>query len=149
MLRVITFASLLAFFALPAQADTQAYCELYAKDVADGRTSNVDQWQLIYRGAFDDCMVQYAATPDTAAPVVTEQATEEPKVESAPPPKDKPKVTKVAVKKASSTSATKASSKKPVPGTEAWNDYCDKKYNSFNRQSGTYLSRTGKIRRCK
>jgi Spy/CpxP family protein refolding chaperone len=65
MIKTLALASLLAFgaSALPARAETQAYCELYAKDFADGRTSNVDQWQLVFRGAFDDCMLQYAATP--------------------------------------------------------------------------------------
>jgi BA14K-like protein len=154
MLRIFVtaFALTVLLGVMPAKADTQAYCELYAKDFADGRTSVVDQWQLAYRGAFDDCMMQYAATPDTAAPVVSEQPEEaapEPVAEPAPKQKAKPKVTKVAERKSKSTSAAKAASKKLVPGTDEWNDYCDRKYNSFNRQSGTYMSRSGKIRRCK
>lgn len=150
---VTAFGIALLASVTPARADTQAYCELYAKDFADGRTSVVDQWQLSYRGAFDDCMTQYAATPDTAAPVVSQQPdpAPEPVAEPAPEPKakPKPKVTKVAERKSKTTSAAKAASKKPVPGSDAWNAYCDAKYNSFNPQSGTYMSRSGKIRRCK
>jgi outer membrane biosynthesis protein TonB len=157
--------------AAPARAETQAYCELYAKDFADGRTSNVDQWQLVFRGAFDDCMTQYAATPDEQAPVAqapqtqqpkeetkaaaeeqSQEATEQPQEAAEPPPKPKPKakVVKVQTKKTSTTVAAKAPNKRGlVPGSEAWNDYCDAKYRSFNRQSGTYLSGSGKVRRCK
>jgi BA14K-like protein len=147
MFRIAAVVMGLAFLAgvTPAMADTQAYCELYAKDFADGRTSVVDKWQLAYRGAFDDCMLQYAATPDTAAPVASQQP------EADPPParKPAPKPVKVAERKPQSASPGRAQSKKPEPGTEAWNDYCDAKYSSFNRQSGTYMSRSGKIRRCR
>jgi BA14K-like protein len=143
-------ALLLAASSIPAYADTQAYCELYSKDFADGRTSNVDQWQLIYRGAFDDCMIQYNATPDTAPkPVAVEAPAEQAAPVEPEKPKAKPKrkVTVVAVKTTSSTSAAKA--KKLVPGSDEWNTYCDAKYRSFNKQNGTYLSLKGKIRRCK
>ena len=34
------------------------------------------------------------------------------------------------------------------PGTEAWNEYCAAKYKSFNPDTGTYNSHTGKERRC-
>jgi BA14K-like protein len=139
---------LLTLTCSPASATTQAYCELYAKDFADGRTSSVDHWQLLYRGAFDDCMLQYAATPDTAAPIAAQEpvaAEPEPEPVKAKP---KPKVTKVAARKTTATAAAKTARKGLIAGSEEWNDFCDRKYRSFNRQNGTYLSRNGKIRRC-
>jgi hypothetical protein len=33
-------------------------------------------------------------------------------------------------------------------GSMAWLDYCDKKYASFNRKTGTYTSHSGVARRC-
>lgn len=149
-IKLLTCAGLLALMSGSAMAATQAYCELYAKDFADGRTSSVDHWQLLYRGAFDDCMLQYAATPDTAAPVAAQELPEaEPVTEPEPvKAKPKPKITKVAARKTTATAAAKPSRKSLIPGSEAWNDFCDRKYRSFNRQSGTYLSRNGKIRRC-
>ncbi len=37
---------------------------------------------------------------------------------------------------------------KPAPGTSAWLDYCDRKYASFNRETGTYKSYKGIERKC-
>lgn len=34
------------------------------------------------------------------------------------------------------------------PGSAAWLDYCDSKYASFNRETGTYVSYKGVARRC-
>ncbi len=33
-------------------------------------------------------------------------------------------------------------------GSEAWNEYCAAKYKSFNPDTGTYNSHSGKERRC-
>lgn len=37
---------------------------------------------------------------------------------------------------------------KLVPGSAAWLDYCDRKYASFNRETGTYKSYKGIERKC-
>ena len=34
---------------------------MFAKDFADGRTTDVDLWEKAYRNAFNDCMNQYTA----------------------------------------------------------------------------------------
>ena len=51
-----------------ASASSQSYCELFAKDFADQRTTDVDLWQKSYRNAFNDCMNQYTAAAPAAAP---------------------------------------------------------------------------------
>lgn len=35
-----------------------------------------------------------------------------------------------------------------VPGSEAWNDYCAAKYTSFDRKTGLYTGKSGKQRTC-
>ncbi|MBL8908525.1 MAG: BA14K family protein, partial [Rhizobiales bacterium] len=37
---------------------------------------------------------------------------------------------------------------KPEPGTQAWNDACDRRYRSFNPKTGNYRSLSGKWRKC-
>ena len=133
-------------FAAPAFASTQSYCEIFAKDFADGRTTDVDLWQKSYRNAFNDCMNQYTV----AAPQV---ATKKPLQKDVQAPVKPPEVEVVAetnkrilLKQPDPT----AEASKPVlvPGSEAWNEYCAAKYVSFNPDTGTYNSHTGKERRC-
>lgn len=165
----------LAVSAGKASADVQSYCEVYSKDFADIRTSDVDQWQLIYRSAFNDCMVGYNTEPrpeGTTAPVaslpdagseqdaaaaqdnVTTGVAPAPPVAAKPRKKAKPVLTrtvakKVTVKPAPAASKGKNTAQALVPGSDAWNSYCAGKYSSFNPLSGTYLSNSGKIRRCR
>lgn len=113
-----------------AFADSKSYCELFAKDFADGRTTDVDQWQKLYHGAYADCISQYTPVVPEAAP---KKVTEAPVVE---PPK------------AADVVAEKPAAKALEPGSDAWNDYCAAKYVSFNKEKGTYMSRTGRERRC-
>jgi hypothetical protein len=115
-------------------ASSQTYCEMFAKDFADGRTTDVDLWQKAYRNAFNDCMNQYTAIAPAAAP--KKQLQKQAAVPLAAP----------------ETSEEAAAVVKPKlklePGTEAWNEYCAAKYKSFNPDTGTYNSNTGKERRC-
>ena len=115
-----------------AAANSQTYCELFAKDFADGRTTDVDLWQKSYRNAFNDCMNQYTAVAPMAAPK-----------------KPLPKQAAVPLNPLD-TSIKAAAVVKPKlePGSEAWNEYCAAKYVSFNPDTGTYNSRTGRERRC-
>ena len=108
---------------------------MLAKDFADTRTTDVDLWQKSYRNAFNDCMNQYTA----AAP--------------AAPAKKKLQKQAAAPIAESETSTAVAAVVKPKKleleeGSEAWNEYCAAKYKSFNPDTGTYNSHTGKERRC-
>jgi len=127
-------------FSAQAAADSQNYCELLAKDFADGRTTDVDLWQKAYHNAFNDCMNQYTA----AAPVATQK---KPLQKQAALPITEPETSTEATE---TTEAAAVVKPKPElePGTEAWNEYCAAKYKSFNPDTGTYNSNTGKERRC-
>ena len=129
-LAVAAFATVSA----PASASSQNYCEMFAKDFADIRTTDVDLWQVSYRNAFNDCMNQYTA----AAP--------------APAPKKQLQKQAAAPLNEQETSTAVAAVVKPKltleEGSEAWNEYCAAKYKSFNPDTGTYNSHSGKERRC-
>jgi hypothetical protein len=135
MIGMFALATLTAsLFPTPGLAGSQTYCEMFAKDFADGRTTDVDLWQKSYRNAFNDCMNQYTAAAPAAAP--KKQLQKQAAVPLAAP----------------ETSEEAAAVAKPKlnlePGTEAWNEYCAAKYKSFNPDTGTYNSHTGKERRC-
>ena len=136
-----------------AMADSKSYCEIYAKDFASSQTSDVDEWQLTYRNSFVDCMSQYSS--DSSEPVFKKKVVE---TEVAPEDAPAPAPVKVKAKAKTKTAVVQVRPPKAVaqaepiaklePGSDAWNDYCDKKYSSFNRETGTYTSFTGKERRC-
>jgi BA14K-like protein len=131
----------------PAQATVNDYCAAYARDFADHVKKPDPQWQHRYDNAEASCLfrfttdakptvktkakVKQAATkkPPVAPPAPVEAAPPPPPVEPAPEPaaKVKPKLT---------------------PGSPEWTDYCTKKYVSFNAATGTYLSKSGKERKC-
>jgi hypothetical protein len=129
-LAIFTFALL----STQTSASSQNYCEMFAKDFADTRTTDVDLWQVSYRNAFNDCMNQYTAVAPAAAP------------------KKKLQKQAAAPMNEQETSVEVAAVAKPKvelePGSEAWNEYCAAKYKSFNPDTGTYNSHTGKERRC-
>lgn len=124
----------LAIVSAPASASSQNYCEMFAKDFADTRTTDVDLWQISYRNAFNDCMNQYTAAAPAAAP------------------KKKLQTQAAAPLNEEETSTQVAAVVKPKltleEGSEAWNEYCAAKYKSFNPDTGTYNSHSGKERRC-
>jgi hypothetical protein len=124
----------LAFLSSHVSASSQNYCEMFAKDFADTRTTEVDLWQKSYRNAFNDCMNQYTAVAPAATPKKKLQ-----KQAAAP------------IVESQTTTAVAAVVKPKVvleEGSEAWNEYCAAKYKSFNPDTGTYNSHTGKERRC-
>ena len=133
-------------FAAPAFASTQSYCEIFAKDFADGRTTDVDLWQKSYRNAFNDCMNQYTA----AAPQVAPKKPLQKDVQAPVKPPEVEVVAETSKRTLLKPPDPTAETSKPVlaPGSEAWNEYCAAKYVSFNPDTGTYNSRTGKERRC-
>jgi hypothetical protein len=135
MIGMFALASLTAsLFSTPGLAGSQTYCEIFAKDTADSRTTDVELWQISYRNAFNDCMNQYTAAAPGAAPKKALQ-----KQAAAP----------LAAPETSEEAAVVVKPKlKLEPGTEAWNEYCASKYKSFNPDTGTYNSFTGNERRC-
>ena len=137
MRKFVQFAFALAvsaFVAGAAMADSQNYCEMFAKDFADSRTTDVDLWQISFSNAFNDCMNQYTPVAPVAAPKKALQKSEAVPLDSS----------ESVVEAAQTTKPVPAL----VPGTEAWNEYCAAKYKSFNPDTGTYNSLTGKERRC-
>ncbi len=111
-------------FSTQAVADVQSYCEVYGRDFANGKVSNVDAWEANFRNAFGDCMTLYAAVSGVEAPAG-----------------------KVVV-----VPARDSSRKKRTPilttGSIAWNNYCAAKYASFNPTTGNYWSHAGKQKPC-
>ena len=107
-----------------ALADPKSYCELLSKDYADGKTTDVDLWQISYRNAFASCMTLYQS-PD-------------------------PALEKESAKKATKIADTPRQKRKPLlaPGSIAWNEYCASKYNSFDKATGKYKSYDGKAKPC-
>ena len=134
MIGMSALAVLASFaFTVQASASSQTYCEVFAKDSADVRTTEVDLWQTSYRNAFNDCMNQYTAAAPVAAPKKALQ---------------KQAAVPLAAPETSEEAAAVVKPKlKLEPGTEAWNEYCAAKYKSFNPDTGTYNSHTGKERR--
>jgi BA14K-like protein len=121
----------------PVRATPQDYCAAYARDFADKGTA--DQWQVRNENALKDCLL--IALPATTA---------EPKKIT------KPKIVETKKSKQPSKSVAKPAGiekpkqSKPIlqVGSEAWLNYCDKKYASFDRTKGTYESFSGVERKC-
>ncbi len=125
----------LAIVSAPASASSQNYCEMFAKDFADTRTTDVDLWQTSYRNAFNsllNCITWLSALLAAPKKKLQQQA--------------------AAPLNEQETSAEVAAVVKPKltleEGSEAWNEYCAAKYKSFNPDTGTYNSHSGKERRC-
>ncbi len=122
---------ILLAWAAPAWADKASYCQAYAKDFSDQRTTDKVTWQHKYQIALDSCLASHK--PILAKPILVAAP---PPIQQAPKP--------VAVTK----SAPPAAPAQLVAGTAAWNNYCTKKYTSFNAKTGMYQSRTGVERHC-
>lgn len=131
ILFLVAAAAVMSGLPIQAFADPKAYCELFSRDYADGRTLDVDQWQTNYRKAFSSCITQYTSgAPDT------------PKIRSTE------KVTKTAVTTPTADTPRRKRTPLLAPGSVAWNEYCASKYASFNRATGTYKSYSGKAKPC-
>lgn len=141
-LRPLVIVVALVWVSLPVQADVQSYCQAYARDHANGLLSgsailggaaiiSQQEWAGANSRALQDCVALYEvkAQPKPAAPEV--------------------KPVKKPVRPINKKSVTvAASSAGLIPGSEAWNNYCGKKYSSFDRKTGSYTSKTGKVRPC-
>jgi BA14K-like protein len=138
-MRILAALVMLGFGAVasPALADKSDYCAAYARDFADARSKDKPMWQHKYQIAQTACMAE-PQNAEVAKPVPVKKAV--PK--NVAPPVIPPEPVVVLP----SPPTPKAS--KLVAGTPAWNDYCSKKYTSFNLKTGTYTSRTGVERKC-
>ena len=132
----LLYAFAVGLFSTQALADVQSYCEVFGQDFANGKTSDVDTWEVNFRNAFGDCMSQYAVVDGVE--VQAEKSAQ--------------KVAKKAAKKVVIVPVKDSSTKKrrPIlqPGSIAWNNYCAGKYSSFNPVTGTYRSHAGKEKPC-
>lgn len=142
----------LACAAIPAKADVRSYCEAYARNQADTRLAgsailgaklkpSPEAWKARNARALADCQALYTPKP-VAEPesVPAKLAAETAKSETEPTNSETEPMKKIA-------SAVDPASL--VPGSVAWEDYCAAKYASFNRETGNYMSRTGKERPCR
>ena len=122
-------------FMAPAHADTQGYCEAYARDAATARFSgsailtgvrtpvSPEQWAAANAEILADCLATYGRK--SASPASANQ-----------------------MRLVASASASTAPLGDLKPGSPAWNEYCAKKYVSFSAATGTYKSMSGKTRPC-
>lgn len=135
----------------PAFADKAAYCKAYARDFAD--QSSVDQtlWQHKYQIAIDACLAKHTSVQPK--PMVFRPKTKN-MVPAAPAPKPvvveetKPVPKPEVVATAKPVIKSEAKPAGLIAGSAEWNDYCAKKYVSFNAKNGTYQSKTGVERKC-
>jgi hypothetical protein len=169
VMRVVGFLVLLmAFWAAPAAADVQDYCAAVARDFADLRPQDRTIWQQRYDDSERDCIADFSTAPAETTTDVTTKPKEKlkktkpirieaPMVAVAPEPEKKPKkkTKKAEVAEATTADATTeqtvavpTAKAKLAPGSSAWLDYCERKYTSFNRDKGTYRSKTGVERKC-
>ena len=125
-----------AVFATPALADKAAYCQAYARDFSDQIATDKAMWQHKFQIALDACLAGHKQVVKSA-PIKTVVQQKQIAAKSAPE-KLVPEPAIVA-KPASATL---------VAGTQEWNDYCTKKYTSFDIKTGMYVSKTGVARKC-
>ena len=147
--------------AVPAQADVRSYCEAYARNQADTRLTgsailgaaaaapSPEERKARNTLALADCLALY--TPEAA---IETTAMAKPEAE---PVKAKPKTATAKDKLILLARRTAPAQQEKsdadiaalVPGTAAWEDYCAAKYASFNRDTDTYTSLSGKQRPCR
>ena len=127
-IRLLAIAGAIVCVLAPARADVKSYCVAYARNEANIRLTG----SAILGASVKPTPEEWAARNKLALAECL--ARYEPKLELLARQSAAPVV---------STSATKL-----VAGSEAWKDYCDKKYNSFNRTTGMYTSKSGKLRPC-
>lgn len=128
-------AGALLFGIATAQADVQSYCEDYARDMASNRMTgsailtgkrtpvSTEQWSAANAEILADCIATFEPVAQAAA---------------------RPARRRIA----SAASVSPSQDDQLKRGSEAWNDYCAKKYVSFNRETGLYTGQSGKQRPC-
>jgi hypothetical protein len=162
-MRILVLVSVccVAVMSTPALANVDAYCEAYAIDFANGAETNDTLWQQRRDDARAACLLQYKDVPVVAKakPKRVKPVTVTKKVEMKAEPETQakakteapvPKLKKLASKEAEPDVQPASVAKKPniKEGTAAWYDYCARKYSSFSRKTGKYMSKTGVERKC-
>lgn len=155
---ILLAVAVLAGLASEAQAGRRAYCDAYARDVADSRVSGGDILAGTIGGAIGGALlgaaidgnegarkgaviggiggtVLGAAGADNRWHRVYRKAYADCMDMYEPRP--------IVYKKPVPRPAGPL-----VPGSEAWNDYCAAKYTSFDRKTGLYTAMSGKQRTC-
>ena len=152
---VFAVAGLLVLCVSAAHADVRSYCAAFARDEADqalngsailnpktAKPLSAEDWKIRNQNALADCLALYGEGAEPETPVAAKPATVKPA--AAKPTSN----TKVTTSKTTTTKPSSASATALVPGSDAWKDFCASKYVSFNRDTGTYKSRSGKQRPC-
>jgi hypothetical protein len=152
MFRRCVFGAMALWIATPAAFATPSdYCKAYAIDFADGTKRDTPFWDQRFADAEKACLLQYSYEGGFSKEKFEQVAKAKPK------PKPIVEVQAKAVEAAAAevdvaaavVNAKPARKKaKPEEGSVAWLDYCEKKYASFNRKKGTYISRSGVERKC-
>ena len=152
MRRCVVLCLGLLALASPALADKASYCQAYARDFSDQLAKDKATWQHKYQIALDACLG--SPKPQVAVPVKVVPV-QKPPVKTQQEAAKAPEPVKPVVEAASNTDAkpvakpeVKVADGEPVAGSAAWNEYCARKYTSFNPKTGEYLSHTGVMRRC-
>ncbi|MBG1231883.1 BA14K family protein [Aestuariivirga litoralis] len=148
MKRFLVVCVSLAALAAPAYADRQAYCQAYARDFADQAATDQATWDHKFQISLASCLQPKAVKAEAPPPVPKPKAVE---AKAVPVKAPAPPAQETAAPQDNATAepaAPKSASEKPLPGTEAFNDYCAKKYTSFDPKTGKYLSHNGVKRPC-
>jgi hypothetical protein len=130
---------ILGLFSSQAHADAHSFCERVAKDYAHANSSDVDKWLADYRDSLGVCTAQNESASKVEA--LGKKATQK------TPRKPSRKIV-IAPARSSESIADKRSVLLSPPGSIAWNNYCAAKHPSFNKLTGYYKSKKGKVRRC-
>ncbi len=106
-------------------ADVAAYCDAYAIDFANLSEKDDVQWQARREDALAACLRQYRDAPAVVKTKRSKPA--KPIVKELPAEQKRPEIKE---------------------GSPEWYEYCARKYTSFDRKTGSYLSKTGIERKC-
>ncbi len=146
-MRSFSFVCAIFMLANQASASVADYCAALARDQADSVLQNDSQWQTRFDNAQASCVEQYSISDDRMPSIAKAKAKPVPQkapvLAASPLPKEAPKAVEIATPQVPTKAIPDL-----VAGTPAWLDYCDKKYVSFNKVTGTYVSKTGVERKC-
>jgi hypothetical protein len=153
--RCVFGAAALGLAATAAGAAPVDYCKAYAIDFADQTKRDSAYWKQRFDDAQKACLAQYTFTEPVEKAKPQQVAKVKPKANAKPARTEKP-VEPAQEESVSLAEAVLPETTPPPPrrkpkleaGSVAWLDYCDKKYASFNRRTGTYTSHSGVERKC-
>jgi BA14K-like protein len=148
-MRFILVAVATVFISTTANAAVEDYCQAYAQDIADQVEKQNPRWQSRFDFAQKSCLFRFTNTVEKV--VVAKPKPKIAAVKTSVEPASKPKPTiKPMAEPETQVAAQVAATVVPKleVGSPEWNDYCKKKYVSFDESKGTYTSKTGIERKC-